>query len=110
VPGLRGVLVTVPHLLADIIRHVLTSRAGLCIVAEIADPESASKRLCELAPDVVIIGFSGIAQPLNAAAVRALLPHATVLVLSADLTQLLGPGENDIVEFTADTLAARLRR
>jgi len=99
----------VPHLLADLIRHVLTGRGGLGIVAELADPESACKRLRELAPDVVIVGPAGAAQPLNAALIRAMLPHAQVLALSPDLTQLLGPDEGDIGEFTPDTLADCLR-
>jgi DNA-binding NarL/FixJ family response regulator len=110
VPGLRAVLVTVPHLLADLIRHVLTSRAALCVVAELADPEGGIESLAKLAPDVVIIGLTGNAQPLDTAAVRTLLPQATVLVLSADLTQLMGPGEDDVVEFTPDALADRLSR
>lgn len=101
---------TVPPLLADLIRHVLTSRAALRIVAELADPDTAYARLRALAPDVVIIGPSGDTPPVDAALVRAMLPGARVLALSADLTQLLGPGEDDIDAFTPDTLAARLRQ
>lgn len=108
-PGRRAVAVMVPHFLADLIRHTLTDRVGLRIVAELADPESACKRLRELAPDVVIVGPADTAQPLNAARIRAMLPHARVLALSADLTRLLGPGEGDIAEFTPDALADRLR-
>jgi DNA-binding NarL/FixJ family response regulator len=108
VRGLRAVLLTVPPLLADLIRHVLTSRAALQIVAELTDPDSVYARLRALAPDVVIIGPAGGAWPVDVALVRALLPGARVLVLSADLTQLLGPGEHDIVAFTPDSLAARL--
>jgi hypothetical protein len=33
-----------------------------------------------------------------------MLPRATVLALSADLTQLLGPGEDDVYELTLETL------
>lgn len=109
-PGLRAVLVTVPHLVADLIRHGLSSRVGLCIVAELTDAESAIESLGALAPDVVIIGIRATAPPLDAASVRTLLPQATVLALSSDLTRLIGPGENDIVELTPDTLADRLSR
>lgn len=109
VPGRRAVVVMVPHLLADLIRHVLTSRVGLCIVAELADPESACERLRELAPDVVIAGPDDTARPLNVALIRVMLPRARVLALSADLTRLLGPDEGDIDEFTPDTLVDRLR-
>jgi DNA-binding NarL/FixJ family response regulator len=102
--------VTVPPLLADLIRHVLTSRAALVIVAELSDPTSAYAPLRALAPDVVIIGPPSGAPPVDAALVRAMLPGARVLALSADLTQLLGPGEDDIDAFTPSTLADCLSR
>lgn len=106
----RAVLVTVPPLLSDLIRHVLTSRAAVAIVAELSDPASAYARLCALAPDVVIIGPAGGAPPVDAALLRAMLPDACVLALSADLTRLLGPGDDDVAPFTPDTLAACLSR
>ncbi len=106
--GLRAVVVTVPPLLTDLIRHVLTSRAALPIVAELTDADSAYARLRALAPDIVIIGPSAGPRPVDAALVRALLPNARVLALSADLTLLLGPGDNDSTAFTTDNLAARL--
>lgn len=109
-PELRAVLVTVPPLLADLTRRVLTGRVGLSIVAEIADPQIAALSLRDLAPDVVIIGPAADHEPLSAALVRSMLPHARVLALSADLTQLLGPGQDDVDEFTPETLADRLRR
>jgi len=105
---LRTVLVTVPPLLADLIRHVLTTRAALLVVAELTDVDSAYAQLGALSPDIVIIGPGG-ARPVDAARVRAMLPGARVLALSADLTQLLGPGNDDIDIFTPDTLADRLR-
>ena len=105
--GPRAVLMTVPPLLADLIRHVLTQRAALDIVAELSDPAAAYTQLRTLDPDVVIIGPSS-GQPIDVALVRGMLPQARVLVLSTDLTQLLGPGDGDIETFTPDTLAARL--
>jgi DNA-binding NarL/FixJ family response regulator len=110
VPGLRAVLVALPPFLADIIRRVLTIRAGLLIIAEIANPEGAIQRLRELAPDVVVVGPAGAARRLDVAAIRATLPQARVLALSEDLTRLLGPDEDEIAEFTADALVERLRR
>jgi DNA-binding NarL/FixJ family response regulator len=110
VPELRAVLVTAPPLLADLIRGVLAGRVGLSVVAEIADPKIAAVRLRDLAPDVVIIGPAANAPAFDAALVRALLPQARVFALSADLTRLFGPGQDDDSEFTPDTLADRLRR
>jgi hypothetical protein len=110
VPELRAVLVTVPPLLADLTRHVLTSRLGLSIIAEIPDPETAAERLRYLAPDIVIIGPAANTRRFNAARVRLMLPHARVLALSADFSQVLGPGEADVSEFTPQNLADCLRR
>jgi DNA-binding NarL/FixJ family response regulator len=109
-PGFRAVLVSVPPLLADLTRHVMTGRVGLSIIAEIADPETAANCLRDLAPDVVIIGPAANARTLNAALVRLMLPRAKVLALSADFTQLFGPGEDDVTVFTPDTLADCLRQ
>ena len=67
-PTLRAVLVTVPPLLADLVRHVTTGPPGLSIVAEISDLKTADQRLRELAPDVVILGAAATAGTLNAAA------------------------------------------
>jgi hypothetical protein len=110
VPKLRAVLVTVPPLLADLIRHVLISRVGVSIIAEIADPETATERLRALGPDVVIIGPAASGYSLDSALVRLMLPGARVLTLSADLNQLFGPGEADVNDFTPQTLADCLRR
>jgi len=110
VPEFRAVLVTVPPLLADLIRHVLMSRIeasgfALSIVAEICDLTNIGERLRALDPDVVIVGPVGTVSPMDAI---VLLPRARVLTLSADLTHILGPGAGEIAPFTPDTLAERL--
>jgi AmiR/NasT family two-component response regulator len=110
VPAPRAVLVAMPHLLADIIRRVLVGRAGFAIVTEIAEPQGIAGRLRELAPDVVIIGRTQALASIDADAVRAILPRASVLALSADLRLIAGPEKDAIAEFTADTLAELLRR
>ena len=109
-PECRAVFVAVPPFLVDLARHVMTSRAGLSIIAEIADPETGAKCLRDLAPDVFIIGPAANARTLNAARVRLMLPRAKVLALSADFTQLFGPGEDDVTVFAPDTLAYCLRQ
>jgi DNA-binding NarL/FixJ family response regulator len=109
-PTLRAVLVAAPPLLADLVRHVTTGDAGLSIIAEISDLEIAGRRLRDLAPDVVILGAAATAGTLNAARVRSMLPRARVLALTADFTQLFGPGEDDVNEFTPETLVDSLRR
>ena len=109
-PALRAVLVMVPPLLADLIRHVLTGRIDQIIVAEARDPADAARMLRDVPPDIVILGPHGTAGLPDPQAVRALLPRARVLALSADLAQLLGPEEGEVCTFTPDTLAGRVRR
>jgi hypothetical protein len=108
-PARRAVLLGLPPLLAELVRHVTTGRAGLSIIAEIADLETAAERMLDLAPDVVIIGPAATSRNLSAARVRSMLPRARVLALSADFTRLFGPGEDDVNEFTSENLVDSLR-
>ena len=108
--ALRTVLVMARPLLTDIIKCVLDGRAALSVIPEIVDSQTATRYLRELGPAVVILGPAATARDLNAARVRFMLPHATVLALSADLTQLLGPGEDDVREFTLETLVDSIHR
>jgi hypothetical protein len=100
---LRAVLVGAPPLLVDLIRRVAATRlaqAGveLSIVAEVGDLADAGGR--ELVPDLIIIG--------RAAALPSLGARASVLALSTDLTRIFGPGPDDVVPLTPESLAAKL--
>jgi DNA-binding NarL/FixJ family response regulator len=95
-------------LLIDVIQTVLSSRLGMAIVAEIDEIERVPADLPNIAPDVVIVGPAADSGQLNAL-VRTLLPSARVLTVSADLLQLLGPGEDDVTELTLGNLTQRLR-
>ena len=55
------------------------------VIPEIVGSQTATRYLRELGPAVVILGPAATARDLNAARVRFMLPHATVLALSADL-------------------------
>jgi hypothetical protein len=107
----RAVLVMVPPLLADLIRHVVASRAeasgfALSIVAEICNPTNIGERLRRLDPDIVIVGSAGAASLIGAAVI---VPRARVLTLSADLAHIHGPGKGESVAFTPEVLAESLR-
>ena len=108
VRGLRAVLVTVPPLLAELIRYVLTTRADVRSVVDLTDHETVPEQLRELAPEIVIIGLANAGSAISAASVRMELPDSCVLTLSADLKLLFGPGDDDVAVFTPDTLASRL--
>jgi hypothetical protein len=106
VPELRTVLVVAPALLADLIRRVLTDRVAISILPEFADPADIGARLRDLAPDIVIVGPVGAVHALDAASAAS---RTRVLILSADLTNIIGPDPGDIAPFTPETLAARVR-
>ena len=106
--SLRAVLVTVPPLVADLIRRTLAGRATVAIVAEIPEPSVALAQLPALLPDIVIVGDTGRAPALHADSVRAAVPGARVFVLSADLMEIYGPGADDVIALTPATLADRI--
>jgi hypothetical protein len=107
---LRAVLVGVPPLLADLISRVATSRLEqydirLSILAEISDVASVGGRLAELIPDLAIVGQAA-ASRLTAGMIASSIP---VLVLSADLSYIAGPGPNNAAPLTPESLIAALR-
>lgn len=101
-------MVSVPALLADLIRQVLTSRLEISLVGEITGLEEALEVLRDLAPDVVIVGPSSDVAQFDPAQVRRILPEARVLALSADLLKVRGPREGDVSDLTPEKLAELL--
>jgi hypothetical protein len=81
----------------------------MSVVAKIADIEAAPDVLARLAPDVVVIGPDADPRRRGMGPIRRRLPAARILGLSADLRQLLGPGDDDVAELTIETLVRRLR-
>jgi hypothetical protein len=106
--SLRIAMVGVPALLADIIRRGLASRVGGVTVTELAGLQDAAVRLREIGPDVVLVGPA--AQRMDATPIRTILPHAQVLTVSADLSQLVDLDTGEHQAFTPDALAEHLRR
>lgn len=104
---LRAVAVAMSPLLADIIRHVLTSRRQIEIVAEIAASPCLIERLQALDPDLVMISETTAESLRISATVAAVLKRARVVRLSRDGRFILEAGEER--ELTADTLADLLQ-
>jgi hypothetical protein len=107
---LRAVLVGVPPLLADLISRVATSRLAeydvrLSILAEIGDVASAGGRLAELAPDLAIVGQAETSRLPTELSARSI----PLVVLSADLSHIVGPGPAEISPLTPESLVAALR-
>jgi len=107
-PDLRIAMVAVPALLADIIRRGLNSRIEGVTITELANLQHTSARLREINPDVVIVGPA--AHPTDARLILTLLPHARVLAVSDDLSQLIDLDTGEHEALTADALTERLRR
>jgi chemotaxis response regulator CheB len=103
---LRAVAVGMSPLLADIVRHVLTSRSQIEIVAELAASPSLIERLQALAPDLVMISETTVESVPTGATIAAALKHARVVTLSRDGRFIMEAGEER--ELTADTLASLL--
>jgi hypothetical protein len=106
----RIVLVMVSPLLAGLIHHVVASGlkhpdARLAIVDETDDLEDLPHRLAAIHPDLVVIGPAG-ADVQRAASSAA--SHLRVITLSADLQGFEGPGRDDAVAFSVETLTQRL--
>ena len=119
-PELRIILVMVPPLLADLIRHVVTAkfqergieagvRAGAgvahvacAITAEVCDIRQLRERVAEVDPHVIILGATAAAtRGSNLVQVSG----ARVLTLSADLAQICGPAEAEVNPLTPDRVA-----
>jgi hypothetical protein len=104
---LRAILVGASPFLADLIRRVAEARlqaAGLriAVIAEFEDIESARAHVRDLAADIAILGGAeAVPTPIEGG------PSPT-LGLSADLTTIYGPGEDDITRLTPENLAMRL--
>jgi hypothetical protein len=96
--------------LADLIRRVAASRLEqygirLSILAESADVASLGGRLTELAPDLAIVGQAAITRLPTELTARSI----PALVLSSDLSQIAGPGPDDMAPLTPESLVAALR-
>jgi hypothetical protein len=107
VSGLRIAIVGVSPLLADLIRYGLDSRIGDATIFELSDLQHAYTCLHEIAAEVVILGPSAAAQDTL---IQRLLPRALVLIISPDLSRLIGLDRAEPAPFTLDELADRLRR
>ena len=77
-------------------------------VTELAGLQNAAVRLREIGPDVVIVGPA--ARWMDATLIRTILPHAQVLTVSGDLSQLVDLDTGGHEAFTPDALAEHLRR
>jgi hypothetical protein len=84
VVGIRTVMVTVPAMLGDLIKHLAVGRVELQILAELDTRRGLVRRLKALRPDLIVIGFETNGFEM---AIRSLLtqqPGCRLIVLRPD--------------------------
>jgi hypothetical protein len=80
----RAVMVTIPPLLADIIRQVLAGRVAIEFAAEIRHRKRLEARLLRLQPELVLIGLRRGEDDTIGRTVLGTVPRAKVIVFSHD--------------------------
>jgi DNA-binding NarL/FixJ family response regulator len=78
----RAVFVTMPPLLSDIVRELLSEKAGLHVVDQIGDREMLTERLPKLQPDLVVIGLGNGEGDDIGRFVLQVVPNAKALAIS----------------------------
>jgi DNA-binding NarL/FixJ family response regulator len=80
----RTLVVTVPPLLADLVKTVLHPRLVLDVLGVEQSRDQALDRLRSLSPDLVLLGLDSGESDATGQTLLAALPSATVLVLAAN--------------------------
>ena len=78
----RAVFVTMPPLLSDIVRELLSEKADLHVVDQIGDREMLTERLPKLQPDLVVIGLRNGEGDDIGRLVLQVVPNGKVLAIS----------------------------
>jgi DNA-binding NarL/FixJ family response regulator len=78
----RAVFVTMPPLLSDIVRELLSEKAGLHVIDQIGDREMLTERLPRLQPDLVVIGLGNGEGDDIGRLVLQVVPNGKVLAIS----------------------------
>lgn len=101
---LRILMVMVPPLLVDLVRHIVGDRLGLSgVTLEVVD--RIAEDLSDAPPDLMIIDQN--TAPL-AFLTKSLSGPTKVLIMSADHTVIFGPGPNDVAPLTPQSLATHI--
>ena len=84
---LRTLVVTLSPLLGDLVTSVLQMQMSIDVVEVLASRESVADRLCDLAPDLAIIGLLEGENDSIAVPLLTMLPSARILVLARNAEQ-----------------------
>lgn len=84
-PVRRAAIVSIPPLLADIVREILSNRKTIEFVACGGRRRGLDKRVSVLSPDIVLIGLRRGETDAIALAILNALPKATVVAISSDV-------------------------
>jgi DNA-binding NarL/FixJ family response regulator len=101
-------MVTIPPLLADIIRQALAGHVGIEIVAEISRRNRLHARLRALQPELVLIGLRRVEDDTIGRSILAALPRARVIALSNDARSAyvyeVRPYRTELQDFSMEVL------
>jgi hypothetical protein len=104
----RAVMVTIPPLLADIIRQVLVGRVAMEFTAEISDRKRLQSRLVALQPEFVLIGLRRGEDDAIGRTILNTLPRARVIAFSYDArsgyVHEMRPHRTELHDFSVEAL------
>lgn len=109
----RVAIVTIPPLLADILREVLAGHLAIEIVAQIVRRTRLEQRLRAARPDIVLIGLRRGESDAVARSLLIALPAAKIIAFSGDVQHVwvhqMRPYRIELHDFSPEALIALLK-
>ena len=109
----RVAIVTIPPLLADILREVLAGQVAIEIVAQIDRRSRLEQRLRAARPNFVLVGLRRGESDAIARSILTALPNAKVIVFSRDVHRVwvhqMRPHRTELLDFSREALIALLK-
>lgn len=109
----RVAIVTIPPLLADILREVLAGQVAIEIVAELGRRPRLEQRLRAKRPDFVLIGLRPGESDTIARRLLTVLPCAKIIAFSGDIKRVwvhqMRPDRSELHDFSREALIALLK-
>ena len=109
----RVAIVTIPPLLADILREVLGGQVAIEIVAQVGRRARLEQRLRAAGPDFVFIGLRPGESDTVARGLLTALPGAKIIAFSSDVHHVsvhqMRPHRTELHDFSKEALIALLK-
>jgi hypothetical protein len=109
----RVAIVTIPPLLADILREVLAGGVAIEIIAQIGRRTRLEQRLRAARADLVLIGLRRGESDTIAQGILTALPGAKIIAFSSDIHRVwvhqMRPHRTELHDFSREALIALLK-